>query len=862
MPRRKKKTQDPGGSAAVVNGIYHFLDVGEKPYGDCILIEFGPLRVLIDGSHVEDFKGQAGHDPIPLQIRKILGGAPPYAIDLLVVTHCHADHIGCLPQLVAEQIIRPKFALVTDPSLGFGRVLQDADSFSDLAGDPKLQVIAAGLREEDASFLNDSDLASFLDAAAGVEGRYASFLDDLEASGTKVIVHNGEPLPPELEALMKPSGMKLFGPSALQIAACARQIGKTNKDASDLVSERKDDFVGQGAISLYRSVMVASVLGDASGGRGAGMNCQSITLAFGPPGNRALLAGDMQFAQPGVTGADDEVRALRRAVAAAGPYRLFKTTHHTAENGQDDAFLTELGNPPLIVHTGGRRDGNHPNRDVLATLTRRGANITFARTDRNGIVSVAPHLFPASAAITLSGGVSNDFTTNRSGDSQTGKASEAKMEKGSLVRSAGGRSAPQVIIVNLPDGPVSMRVDGVSITVDGQQNVIVSTGGEEPQRLNVKAKTPIDEVTNVAATAALGGGRPLPPLLFVSNKALLTKNIGVQEATTALAMIAAAGQRLIDVDQAAAPAQVKAALQTGPHVEGVVILGGYDVVPSFPTDVLDPEIRTKLGGLVRGDHDQFIVWSDEIYGDTDGDRVGELPVSRIPDGRDATLVFAALSAGAPKIEERYGIRNVARPFADEVWNGVIGRRILNVSEDFQSAQVVSAEMMRSANYIMLHGSDTDGRVFSGEFRGGGFPTALEADNIPEAMQGIVFAGCCWGALIVSEKAVNAPAIPSPRVPERSIALSCLRAGASAFVGCTGSHYSGPSEDPDENFALVLHSAFWAAAIDRNFAASPALFQAREFFSDYITERSNGADPLYLARLLKNRSQFTCLGLGW
>lgn len=857
MPRRKKKTQVPP-----ANGVYHFLDVGEKPYGDCILIEFGALRVLIDGSHVGDFEGQVGHDSIPLQIQTILGGAPPYDIDLLVVTHCHADHIGCLPQLVSERIIRSKFALVTDPSLGFGRILQDAGSFSDLAGDPQSQIIAAGLREEDASFLNDNDLAGFLDAAAGVEGRYATFLDDLKARGTKVIVHNGDQLPAELVTLMKPSGMKLFGPSALQIQACARQIGKINKDASDLVSDRKGDFAGQDMVSLFRSVMVASVLDDASGGRGAGMNCQSITLAFGPPESRVLLAGDMQFAQPGVTGADGEVRALRAAVVADGPYRLFKTTHHTAENGQDEGFLIELGNPPLIVHTGGRRDGKHPNRDVLATLTRRGANITFARTDRNGIISVKPQLFPAKAAVTLSGGAFNDFSTNRDDDNQARKASEVAMEKGSLVRGTGARSAPQVIIVNLPEGPVSMQVDGVSIAVDDQRQVYISTGKDEPQQQIPKGKSLIDEVAKVAAATALGGGRSLPPLLFVSNRALLTKNIGAQEASAALSMITAAGQRLIDVEPMTAPAQVKAALLSGSHIDGVVILGGYDVVPSFPTDVLDPEIRTKLGGLVRGDHDQFTVWSDEIYGDTDGDRVGELPVSRIPDGRDAALVFAALSAGAPKIEERYGIRNIARPFAEDVWNGVVGKRKLNVSEEFQSEQVVSAELSRSANYIMLHGSDSDGRVFSGEFSGGGFPTALEADSIPETMQGIVFAGCCWGALVVSEKAVNAPAIPSPRVPERSIALTCLRAGASAFVGCTGSHYSGPSIDPDENFALVLHSAFWAAAIDRNFAAAPALFQAREFFSDYITMRSNGADPLYLARLLKNRGQFTCLGLGW
>jgi len=49
---------------------------------------------------------------------------------------------------------------------------------------------------------------------------------------------------------------------------------------------------------------------------------------------------------------------------------------------------------------------------------------------------------------------------------------------------------------------------------------------------------------------------------------------------------------------------------------GVVILGGYDVVPPAIVDVLDPQLRASLADPAA-DADNFIVWSDDIYVDRD-----------------------------------------------------------------------------------------------------------------------------------------------------------------------------------------------------------------------------------------------------
>lgn len=826
-----------------VHGTYHFLDVGDQKYGECTLVVFGDVRILIDGGHIKDFEGQEGHPSIPEQLATILGGDPPFGITLLVVTHCHEDHVGCLPELVGEDVIAPKWALITHPKLGFGRSDQDADSVADLA-DGKTRALAAALREEDASDLSDEELADFIDAVAKVEDRYAELIQLLQERKVKVIPYVGAALPQALAKQLAPANATLIGPSEEQLLRCAEQIAKSNKDAADAVADILASDATLDDVTIYRRVV--SVEADFTGGRGDGMNCQSITFAFGPPGERVLLAGDMQFAEPGVKGAVELVAALREAAAAEGPYVLFKTTHHTSHNGLDKDLLEEFGAPPILVHSGGRNDTTHPNPSVLRALKSLSRDIIFARTDRNGAIDVQPHLRP-DEAISVSKGRLNDFTTNARDEVEFGQPITPSQQPVAPIVPVSG---PQIIIVTLLPGPIDLTVAGVDIQVRS------SSAGHADRVSHTQVSTRTD--------FRLAGDRKLPRLLFVTNRERLEANIGKAESETVVSQIQ---RRHALIDVAGSYDQVLRTVRSALAAEdmkGIVIVGGYDVVPAGVIDVLSDHLRRELGGDADEELDQFIVWSDEEYGDVDGDRIAELPVSRVADGRDAATFLAAMQAGSPTRFERFGVRNVERPFADGVWGGISGSRPLNVSEKFLSKQVDPAHLDSSSHYFMLHGRHDDGTVFTGESRGGGNPIAFEIGSVPKTFSGLVFSGCCWGALTVEQRACDIGTAPvTPRAPERSIAVSYLKAGANCFIGSTGAHYSGPDTDPDENLAYPLHEAFYKTLFaGSSLQGAAALFRARSDFSRYIAQGKGAWEPIDYARRLKNRAQFTCLGLGW
>ena len=78
----------------------YLLDMGREKYGDSILCRLGSRSILIDGGHPRDIKDRGEYLSIPNQLAEIFGHEAPFDISLLVVTHCHNDHIGCLPEMV------------------------------------------------------------------------------------------------------------------------------------------------------------------------------------------------------------------------------------------------------------------------------------------------------------------------------------------------------------------------------------------------------------------------------------------------------------------------------------------------------------------------------------------------------------------------------------------------------------------------------------------------------------------------------------------------------------------------------------------------------------------------------------------
>jgi len=76
----------------------HFIDVGQ---GDCTLIQSGEANVLIDG-------GERGNDK---NVISYLRNQNVQQIDYLIITHPHSDHIGSLPEIIAQY--PPKNVIMT-----------------------------------------------------------------------------------------------------------------------------------------------------------------------------------------------------------------------------------------------------------------------------------------------------------------------------------------------------------------------------------------------------------------------------------------------------------------------------------------------------------------------------------------------------------------------------------------------------------------------------------------------------------------------------------------------------------------------------------------------------------------------------
>jgi len=840
--------------AVAGRGKYYLLDMGSEKYGDCILCVFGAKTILIDGGHRGDYEGQSGFDSIPEQLSQILGQKPPFKISLLVVTHCHADHIGSLPQMVTNGDLVPEWALVADEKLGFGRTKdgRGQDNF-DAASDAVQRVVAA-LREEPRDDMSDAELDQFLEDAVTQEQRYKDMLSALEKNGSR-LVRYGRDDTAELVKKFAITGMTILGPTQDHLVLCAETIAKYTKDAVDAVTRAISSDAALSERDVYRRLSGVGTISDLADrvGKGAALNDQSITLRFGPASDYVLLAGDMQFAQPEVPGLDGEMTKLLAKVNSSGPYKFIKLTHHSSYNGLDEDILNAWSATKLFAHTGGQNDPDHPDPGSLDLLKKNRARLSlmFARTDRNGIITVDTR-----EGFIVSRGRLNDFTENQRGSGGGGGDVPRPQVRVTESRIKGAYGTVE-IIAHLPVQPVKVTVTidveptGSPATLAGPPQPAISGGAPGPSLCQAQS-SPVDPRTG----GVLASGRKLPKLLFVTSRSALARNVG-SAADTALGMIRKAGHVLVDVRDPSKPAaEVRANLNSS--ISGVVVVGGYDVLPSQRLDVLTSSMRSDLGARTREDDDNFIVWSDGFYGEAKGDGMPDLPVSRIPDGNSGDLLLTALTAGGANIpNQRYGIRNSARPFADKIWNGIAGAAALLVSGPTKASGVIPGNVRAQYVYFMLHGSNMDTARFWGEVPG--LVEAFNVSRVPDACDGVVFAGCCWGALTVEQIASSYSGGPlKQRSLENSIALKMLAAGVTAFVGCTGTHYS-----PDATAAFAggpMHAAFWQHLIGKKQPPALALFNARiDYLSGMPHHQTDLFDQAIERKILK---EFTCLGLGW
>ena len=105
---------DTNGDALVV----HFIDVGQA---DCTLIEFGDHHMLIDGGNRED--GQ--------MIISYLDRMGVEALDAVICTHAHEDHVGGLPSVLA---VFPTDAIYAPTRTYSSKVFDDFLYYADQQG--------------------------------------------------------------------------------------------------------------------------------------------------------------------------------------------------------------------------------------------------------------------------------------------------------------------------------------------------------------------------------------------------------------------------------------------------------------------------------------------------------------------------------------------------------------------------------------------------------------------------------------------------------------------------------------------------------------------------------------------------------
>jgi beta-lactamase superfamily II metal-dependent hydrolase len=821
----------------------HLLDMGGEKFGDSIFCRRAGRTILIDGGHQGDWKGRNGFASIPDQLAAILQSQPPFSIDLLVVTHCHTDHIGCLPKLVEDHVLDVKQALVADEMLGFGHV---NDPGGAIPPDSSVSRLTAVLREEDRSDLPDAELAAFIDEAVTLEQRYTKMLGLLKTAGVP-IVRYGRDSHAAIETAFADFGFQVLGPTRAHLKICADSLAVISDEATLWVQQHGGDTDSSSIAAAYRAILrqsdSVSAFAVDQPGKGAALNDQSIVIKLKVGSATALLPGDMQFVAPEISQLATPMRTLRDKVTAAGPYSFIKTAHHTSYNGLDAALLAAWSATRHFAHSGGINDATHPDPGVLQLLKDNSAHLQYARTDRNGLITVT--FSGAVATMTKSRGQLDDFTPN--GDTGAGPAPLSPACGGQplvTARRLGGSTEVSGRAVIAPD------VSSITMTFDVRRDGRTGTSsiGQPDPRGEAGSATP----------RRLGGGRQLPNLLFVTYRPRLANNVGAEEAAARLQLIVDAGKKLLEVRNPNSPyAEIREELARG--YEGVVIVGGYDVLPAQRLDVLPPSLRQQLGQNTA-DLDNFIVWNDEAYADRDGDMQPEVPVSRIPDAKSPNLLLAALTAGGDSAAAaRFGLRNAMRPFAVAPFNAIAGQAPILVSEPANPETVGTGNATGAAVYFMLHGSDIDATRYWGENETG-LIDGVNLTNIPRALAGVVFTGCCYGALTVMTTAARSvPGQPiGVRTPGSSIALSYLHGGARAYVGCTGTHYS-PSSRPYNYFGGPMHTAF-LTRLSAGIPPARALFESKLEYLQHLPHGQSSATGQGIE--LKILKQFTCLGLGW
>lgn len=383
----------------------HLLDIGsgkKHQYGDCLLCQFVKVSVLIDGGHRGDEELVLG------QLENLLDQTSPVRVSLIIISHPHDDHIGCLPSLVARGALTADWALVCDPQYRWG---QPGDTDSDFAGhDVRVRGLAEAVLEHDRTDWDDEGLAGFIDNVSNLETRYRTMLRQLDEEGTRVVrFRTDAAAESELTEAFASVGLELLGPSVEQLRECFRLVKGGQTDAVSMFESRADfDFDSAASLAnAYRSLVMGVT--DIPKNRGA-INLQSLVTSFEYQNRRFIFAGDMQFADPQVESdmLIAGVEEMRQRIRERAPYAFVKLSHHGSDNAFNDLTMDDYEESALYGVCCGDAPGHHPHPAVLKLLNKNRNTLDWVRTDRNGLVSIT--FGAGSPNIRLSRGKKDDPT--------------------------------------------------------------------------------------------------------------------------------------------------------------------------------------------------------------------------------------------------------------------------------------------------------------------------------------------------------------------------------------------------------------------------------------------------------------------
>jgi beta-lactamase superfamily II metal-dependent hydrolase len=402
----------------------YLLDMGLKQYGDCILITNGERKILIDYGKPND------QSSLRLQLKKILKQDPPFNFDLLVVTHCHDDHIGSLPEMIETEEITADTYLLADPAMRWGNK-DGTDAVVVRDG------LTEALMEEDHSDLSDAELEEFISDAGLIDVRYKRMISVLKKRKANVELFKGVDGKNYdfLNKEFSDFGLQILGPTKKHLKI-TREVLVDGKDAiADFISKSEYVDSAQNHVDIYRKIWKVNTIDDnvfldvAKKDSGS-INDQSIVIKVSADDCTALLGGDMQFADPKCTGIEEEVEALIEKVFENGPYDLVKTSHHSSDNGINGSMLDRFieGGTEFFAHSGGLKDDDHPDQQVLDLLKKRKDKIQFARTDRNGVIKVEKD---SKGVLTMyiTKGTFNNFTANVLSDANESGQEQVNSER-------------------------------------------------------------------------------------------------------------------------------------------------------------------------------------------------------------------------------------------------------------------------------------------------------------------------------------------------------------------------------------------------------------------------------------------------